>query len=51
MRVFVRVVEAGSFMAAAQQLNSTTAYTSRVVSDLESHLRTRLLNHTTRPSR
>ncbi len=48
MRVFVRVVEAGSFTAAAQQLNSTTAYTSRAVSDLESHLRTRLLNRTTR---
>ncbi|MBN3728367.1 LysR family transcriptional regulator [Burkholderia sp. Ac-20379] len=48
MRVFVRVVDAGSFTAAAQQLNSTTAYASRAVSDLESHLRTRLLNRTTR---
>ncbi|RDS99725.1 LysR family transcriptional regulator, partial [Burkholderia contaminans] len=26
MRVFVRVVDAGSFTAAAQQMNSTTAY-------------------------
>lgn len=48
MRVFVRVVEAGSFTAAAQHLNTTTAYASRAVSDLESHLRTRLLNRTTR---
>ncbi|WP_325095146.1 LysR family transcriptional regulator, partial [Burkholderia contaminans] len=48
MRVFVRVVDAGSFTAAAQQMNSTTAYASRAVSDLEAHLRTRLLNRTTR---
>lgn len=48
MRVFVRVVEAGSFTAAAQQLNTTTAYASRAISDLEAHLRTRLLNRTTR---
>jgi DNA-binding transcriptional LysR family regulator len=48
MRVFVRVVEAGSYTGAAQILNTTTAYTSRSVSDLEAHLRTRLLNRTTR---
>jgi len=48
MRVFVRVVEAGSFTGAAQNLNTTTAYASRAVSDLEAHLRTRLLNRTTR---
>ncbi|MGH8779432.1 LysR family transcriptional regulator [Paraburkholderia sp.] len=48
MRVFVRVVEAGSFTGAAQHLNATTAYASRAVSDLEAHLRTRLLNRTTR---
>lgn len=48
MRVFVRVVEAGSFTAAAQHLNTTTAYASRAVSDLKAHLRTRLLNRTTR---
>ncbi len=35
MRVFVRVVEAGSFTGAAQHLNTTTAYCSRAVSDLE----------------
>ena len=48
MRVFTRVVEAGSFTGAAQHLNTTTAYASRAVSDLEAHLRTRLLNRTTR---
>lgn len=48
MRVFVRVVESGSFTAAAQHLNTTTAYASRAVSDLEAHLHTRLLNRTTR---
>lgn len=48
MRMFVRVVESGSFTAAAQHLNTTTAYASRAVSDLEAHLHTRLLNRTTR---
>ncbi|MDE1180573.1 LysR family transcriptional regulator [Paraburkholderia sp.] len=48
MRVFLRVVDAGSFTGAAQRLHSTTAQVSRSVSDLESHLRTRLLNRTTR---
>lgn len=48
MRVFVRVVESGSFTAAAQHLDTTTAYASRAVSDLEAHLHTRLLNRTTR---
>jgi DNA-binding transcriptional LysR family regulator len=48
MRAFVRVVEAGSFTGAAQHLNTTIAYASRAVSDLEAHLRTRLLNRTTR---
>lgn len=42
------MVEAGSFTGAAQHLNTTTAYASRAVSDLEAHLRTRLLNRTTR---
>ena len=48
MRVFVRVVESGSFTGAAQHMNTTTAYASRAVSDLEGHLHTRLLNRTTR---
>ncbi|SFU26471.1 LysR family transcriptional regulator [Paraburkholderia aspalathi] len=48
MRVFVRVVETGSFMAAANGMDTTPGKTSRAVSDLEAHLRTRLLNRTTR---
>src|ERR1700761_7851588 len=48
MRVFVRVVEAGSFTAAAESFDSTTGAMSRAVSDLEEHLRTRLLSRTTR---
>ena len=48
MRVFVRVVDAGSFTAAAEHLDTTTAFTSRAVSSLEAHLSTRLLNRTTR---
>lgn len=48
MRVFMRVIEDGSFTAAARFLNTTTPHVSRAISDLESHLRTRLLNRTTR---
>ena len=42
MRVFVRVVETGSFTAAAQ------AQTSRLLSELESSLQARLLQRSTR---
>ncbi|WP_244815976.1 LysR family transcriptional regulator [Caballeronia sp. Lep1P3] len=48
MRIFSRVAEASSFTLAAQQLDITTAQASRAVTDLETHLRTRLLNRTTR---
>ncbi|WP_248319869.1 MULTISPECIES: LysR family transcriptional regulator [unclassified Caballeronia] len=48
MRIFARVAEASSFTAAAQQLDITTAQASRAITDLETHLRTRLLNRTTR---
>ncbi|WP_246089257.1 LysR family transcriptional regulator [Paraburkholderia guartelaensis] len=48
MRMFVRVVQAGSFTAAAESLDSTIGVTSRAVSELEAHLRTRLLNRSTR---
>jgi DNA-binding transcriptional LysR family regulator len=48
MRVFVRVVEAGSFVSAADKLKLSTTATSRLVADLESHLGTRLLQRTTR---
>ena len=48
MRVFMRVVDAGSFTLAAQQMSLTTAHVSRAIADLERHLHTRLLNRTTR---
>ncbi|HEY4214671.1 MAG TPA: LysR family transcriptional regulator [Steroidobacteraceae bacterium] len=48
MKVFVRVVEAGSFVSAAERLKLSTTATSRLVADLESHLGTRLLQRTTR---
>jgi DNA-binding transcriptional LysR family regulator len=48
MRVFVNVVEAGSFTAAANSTNVTTAHVSRAISELEGRLQTRLLNRTTR---
>lgn len=48
MRTFVRVVDAGSFTAAAQQSDTSTAQVSRRVSELENHLQARLLHRTTR---
>jgi DNA-binding transcriptional LysR family regulator len=48
IQAFIRVVEAGSFTAAAVLLNTTTGVVSRAVSDLEAHLQTRLLNRSTR---
>lgn len=48
MRVFVKVVEQGSFARAATQLDMSNAVVTRHVADLESHLGTRLLNRTTR---
>jgi DNA-binding transcriptional LysR family regulator len=48
MRVFTRVVDLGSFTAAAQAMNLSTAQVSRLVSDLENHLQARLLQRTTR---
>lgn len=48
MQVFVRVVEAGSFVKAAEQLEISTTATSRLVANLETHLGTRLLQRTTR---
>lgn len=46
--MFVRVAESGGFTAAAVRLNMATGPVSRAVSELEQHLRTRLLNRTTR---
>jgi DNA-binding transcriptional LysR family regulator len=48
MRMFSRVVDAGSFSAAADQMNCSTASVSRAVSMLENRLCTRLLHRTTR---
>ncbi|MBA1226339.1 LysR family transcriptional regulator [Stutzerimonas stutzeri] len=48
MRAFVRVVDAGSFTAAARQTDTSTAQVSRLVSELENHLHARLLQRTTR---
>ncbi|HHK0216857.1 LysR family transcriptional regulator [Burkholderia multivorans] len=48
MRTFVCVVQVGSFTAASQSLDVTTSVVSRAVSELESYLRTRLLNRSTR---
>jgi DNA-binding transcriptional LysR family regulator len=48
MKVFVRVVESGSFVKAAGKLDLSTTATSRLVAELEAHLGTRLLQRTTR---
>lgn len=48
MQAFVRVVESGSFVRAAERLGASTTTTSRQVAELESHLGARLLNRTTR---
>ena len=48
MRVFVRVIDTGSFTAAAQALDLSTAQVSRLVSELEQQLEARLLHRTTR---
>jgi DNA-binding transcriptional LysR family regulator len=44
MSTFLAVVEAGSLSAAARQLNTPLATVSRKISELESHLRTKLFN-------
>ena len=48
MRVFVRVAETESFRRAAQQLDVSNALVTRSIAMLEAHLRTRLINRTTR---
>jgi DNA-binding transcriptional LysR family regulator len=45
---FVAVVEAGSFVRAADRLRASTSTLSRLISELELHLGARLLNRTTR---
>jgi DNA-binding transcriptional LysR family regulator len=48
IEAFVRVVEAGSFVRAAERMGISTSALSQRVADLEAHLSTRLLNRTTR---
>jgi DNA-binding transcriptional LysR family regulator len=48
MRAFVAVVDAGSFVRAADALGLSKTAVSRLVGDLESRLGTRLLHRTTR---
>lgn len=48
MRVFVRVVETGSFSKAAGQLLLPRSTVSKLVTDLEKHLRISLIQRTTR---
>lgn len=48
MRLFVRVADAKSFTKAAALASVTNAQLTRAIAELESRLRTRLLNRTTR---
>jgi DNA-binding transcriptional LysR family regulator len=48
MSAFLTVVETGSLSAAARRLNTPLATVSRKISDLESHLRTKLFNRSSR---
>jgi DNA-binding transcriptional LysR family regulator len=48
MSTFLAVAEAGSLSAAARQLKTPLTTVSRKVSDLESHLRTKLFNRSSR---
>ena len=48
MKLFVRVVEAGTMSGAARSLGISTTAASKRLQDLESVLKVRLLNRTTR---
>lgn len=48
MKVFVAVIDAGSFAGAADRLDMSRAMASKYIGNLEDHLGTRLLNRTTR---
>lgn len=48
MSAFAAVVEAGSFVRAAERLGTSTSTLSRQIAELEHHLGARLLNRTTR---
>lgn len=48
MQAFLKVIDSGSFTAAAEQMELTTAQVSRLISELEGRLGTKLLQRTTR---
>jgi LysR family transcriptional regulator, regulator for bpeEF and oprC len=48
MRTFIRVVETGSFTRASETLAIPKATVTKLIQGLEAHLRTKLLNRTTR---
>jgi LysR family transcriptional regulator for bpeEF and oprC len=48
IRVFVRIAEAGSFAKAADTLNLPRSSVSKLLQDLEQHLRTKLVERNTR---
>jgi DNA-binding transcriptional LysR family regulator len=48
MRAFVRVVETGTFTRAAERLDLPKSTITKLVQSLEAHVRTKLLNRTTR---
>ena len=48
MRAFVRVVEAGTFTRAANMLATPKPTVTKLIQSLEAHVRTKLLNRTTR---
>jgi len=48
MRMFTRVIDEGSFAAAARSINVSPAVVTRLIAELEEHLGARLINRTTR---
>jgi LysR family transcriptional regulator for bpeEF and oprC len=48
IRVFIRIAEAGSFAKAADSLNLPRSSVSKLLQDLEQHLRTKLVERSTR---
>lgn len=48
LRIFVKVIDEGSFAGASRALDMTTSSITRSVADLEDHLGSRLINRTTR---
>jgi DNA-binding transcriptional LysR family regulator len=48
MRMFTRVIDEGSFAAAARSINVLPAVVTRLIAELEEHLGARLINRTTR---